>query len=198
MAIQTSNIATPARTDATTTAATAATPPTAAELQAKGKSELNTQILQASLTVSISAGNESQQLVLRSVIDKLNEMLDDGSGVPALDTAAKQDNTPDGTAGRIVSMSTAFFGSYAKQHPELSEADAAASFVELIRGGVEQGFKEARGILDGLGALQGDVAGNIDKTFELVSKGFDDFLAKYQVKAPVDGSQATAEEKATS
>lgn len=195
MAIQTSTIATPTRTDTASTASASATPPTVAELQARGKTELNTQILEASLTVSISAGNESQQLVLRNVIDKLNEILDDGTGVPALDTASKQDNTPDGTAGRIVSLSTAFFGSYAKQHPELSEADAAASFVELIRGGVEKGFKDARGILDGLGALKGDVAGNIDKTFALVSKGFDDFLAQFKVATPADSTEPAASEQ---
>jgi len=200
MAIQTSNTANPAstagspvRTDAST-----ATPPTAAEAIARNKSELNTQIVQASLSVSISAGNEPQQLVLRSVIDRLNELLDDGTGVPALDTASKQDNSPEGTAGRIVSLSTAFFDAYAAQHPDQDPAETAKSFVEMIRGGVEQGFKDARGILDGLGALQGDVAGNIDKTHELVMKGLDDFLAKFQVKTPEAGEEVAAEDKPAS
>jgi hypothetical protein len=183
MAIQTSNPANThgaARADATATA----TPPTAAEVAARGKAELNLQIVQTSLSVSISAGNEPQQLVLRSVVDRLNELLDDGTGVPALDTAAKQDNSPEGTAGRIVSLSTAFFDAYKTQHPGVDEADAAKSFVEIIRGGVEEGFKDARGILESLSALQGDVATNIDKTYELVMKGLDDFLAKFQAGTP--------------
>ncbi|WP_395406459.1 DUF5610 domain-containing protein [Pseudoduganella sp. UC29_106] len=47
--------------------------------------------------------------------------------------------------------------------------------MDTIKGGVEQGFKEARDILQGLNVLGGDVAANIDKTYELVMKGFDSF-----------------------
>jgi hypothetical protein len=194
MAIQTSNTANPASTGLRTDAAA---PSTAAEAVARNKTELNTQIVQASLSVSISAGNEPQQLVLRSVIDRLNELLDDGTGVPALDTASKQDNSPDGTAGRILSQSTAFFDAYAAQHPGEDEATTAKSFVDMIRGGVEQGFKDARGILEGLSALQGDVASNIDKTYELVMKGLDDFLAKFQVAPPADTETPAADDKPT-
>jgi hypothetical protein len=192
MAIQTSNTANP---NPTTLRAETAAPPTAAEAVARNKAELNTQIVQASLSVSISAGNEPQQLVLRSVIDRLNELLDDGTGVPALDTASKQDNSPAGTAGRIVSLSTAFFDAYAAQHPGEDEAATAKSFVDMIRGGVEQGFKDARGILEGLSALQGDVAGNIDKTYELVMKGLDDFLAKFEVASPVGADEPATDDK---
>lgn len=190
MAIQTSNIAnanTP-RTDASTTATPA---PTAAEAMARSKAQFNTQIVQASLTVSISAGNEPQQLVLRSVIDKLNELMDDGSGTSPLDAASKQDNSPEGTAGRIVSMATAFYDAFAAKHPNDDESETAASFIDTIRSGVEQGFKDARGILESLSVLQGDVAGNVDKTYDLVMKGLDDFLAKFQPKETADaGAQA--------
>jgi len=182
-----------ARADAATNASTpaAATPKTAGEIQARSKALLNTQIVQASLTVSISAGNEPQQLVLRSVVDRLNEILDDGSGIPALETASQQDNSPEGTAGRIVNLSTAFYSAYAAQHPGEDPTATAASFVEVIRKGVEEGFKDAKGILEGLGALQGGIADNIEKTYELVMKGLDDFLASFKVPediTPDDGA----------
>lgn len=194
MAIQNSTTGNPtARPDAASASATpaSAAPMSAAEVQARSKTLLNTQIVQASLTVSIGAGNEPQQLVLRSVVDRLNEMLDDGSGIPVLDTASQQDNTPHGTAGRIVGLSTAFYEAYAAQHPGEDPASTAASFVDVIRSGVEKGFADAKHILQGLGALQGDVADNIEKTYALVMKGLDDFLATFQVPAsdtPVDGA----------
>lgn len=199
MAIQTSNIANTAtaRTDASTASASATPPPTAAEAMARSKAQLNTQIVQASLTVSIGAGNEPQQLVLRSVIDKLNELMDDGSGVSALDAASKQDNSPEGTAGRIVSLATAFYDAFAAKHPNDDESETAASFIETIRSGVEQGFKDARGILEGLSVLQGDVAGNVDKTYDLVMKGLDDFLATFQPKEAADASGAQADKAGT-
>ena len=41
-------------------------------------------------------------------------------------------------------------------------------FVDVISGGIDQGFAEAREILDGLKVLNGDIASNIDATYELV------------------------------
>ncbi|QEI06027.1 hypothetical protein FXN63_09400 [Pigmentiphaga aceris] len=196
MAIQTSNIAnsntsSTTHPDATSASASAKPAPTATEAMARNKAQVNTQIVQASLTVSISAGNESQQLVLRNVVDKLNELLDDGSGIPALQTASQQDNSPEGTAGRIVSLATGFYEAFAKKHPNADESETAAAFMETIRSGIEQGFKDARGILEGLSALQGDVASNVDKTYELVMKGLDEFMAKFQPKESTEaGAQA--------
>jgi len=55
----------------------------------------------------------------------------------------------------------------------------ARNFVDLIRGGFEQGFGEARDILSGLGVLGADspVEQGINQTYALVMKGYDDFLA---------------------
>jgi hypothetical protein len=62
--------------------------------------------------------------------------------------------------------------------------------MDTIKGGIEKGFKEARDILEGLQVLGGDVAANIDKTYELVMKGLDDFVAK-------QGRQSATDEAAT-
>ncbi|WP_292746763.1 DUF5610 domain-containing protein, partial [Methylophaga sp. UBA3191] len=43
-----------------------------------------------------------------------------------------------------------------------------------------QGFKEARDILGGLKVLEGDIAGNIDKTYDLVQQGLQSFVENYQ------------------
>ena len=45
----------------------------------------------------------------------------------------------------------------------------------MIGGGIDQGFKEARDILNSLGVLEGEIADNIDKTYELVQTGLQDF-----------------------
>lgn len=157
------------------------------------RKQLNVQILQASLDVSISAGSDSQQLLFRNAIDKLNEALGPEFGPDAIQAAASQDNSPAGTAGRIVALSTGMFDAYAAQHPDLEPAEQAKRFAELIRGGVDKGFGEARDILSGLKVLEGDIASNIDKTYELVQQGIDAFLAKFTTPAaPADGGAATA------
>lgn len=145
------------------------------------RADLNQKILQSSLQVSIQSGEKSQELLFRSAIDKLNELLAPDLGEDAIqNAAANQDNSPEATAGRIVSISTGMFELYAKQYPDEDKDQLATKFVDLIRGGFEKGFKEASDVLEGLGVLNGDVQGGIQKTYELVQKGFNDFLEKHQ------------------
>lgn len=137
--------------------------------------QLNASILKASVEVSISSKNEPMQLLLKSVISKLNEVLKDQFGDDAIQNAMSQDNTPEGTAGRIVSLSTGFFEAFKAQHPGEDQAQLVDHFLQIIKSGVDQGFKEARDILQGLDVLKGDIASNIEKTYGLVQKGLEDF-----------------------
>lgn len=157
-------------------------------LERSARDEMNAQLV-GNLNVSIGAGNKSQQLLYRSAIDRINELLAPEFGPDALQAAAaKQDNSAEATAERILSLSLGFYDAYAQQHPEMNEEERATSFVELVRGGFEQGFNEAKDILDGLKVLGGDIASGIQQTFELVQKGYDDFLAgKLQPKSDSSG-----------
>lgn len=145
------------------------------------KQQLNSAILQSSLEVSMSAGNESLALLYKAAIEGINEFLAPELGPNAIQNAYDSglDVSPEATADRIVSMSTAFFSSYHEQHPELSEEQAAQKFAEIIGGGIEQGFAEAREILQGLKVLEGDIASNIDKTYDLVQEGLKVFVDSY-------------------
>jgi len=141
------------------------------------KRQLNQAIMQASVDVSISSGNKPMELLYKSAIEGINEVLGEDAIQNAYDSGI--DTSPEATAGRIVSMSTAFFGSYQEQHPDMSQEEAATSFTELIRGGIDKGFDEAKDILSGLKVLEGDISDNIDKTYELVQSGLDSFLKQY-------------------
>lgn len=143
----------------------------------KARLQLNASIVQSTLSVSIGAQNEPLALVLKSAITNINEALKGQYGDGAIQNAMSQDNTPDGTAGRIVGLSTAFFEAYKQQHVGEDPQAVLGKFMETIRGGMERGFKEARDILTGLNALNGGVASNIDQTYELVQKGYADFEA---------------------
>lgn len=142
------------------------------------RTELGAKILQASLDVSISAGDNSMALLYRTAIDNINELLAPEFGPNALQAAMHQDNSPEATADRILSQSTAFFDAYARQHPNKDPEETVRDFVSIIRGGFEKGYAEAAEILTGLGVMgEGSpIAAEIGKTFELVQKGYDDFL----------------------
>ena len=163
---------------------------------ARAKAELNMSIVQASLTVSLNTSNDPLSLVLKTALTGINEALKGDYGDNAIQNAASQDNTPDGTAGRIVSLSTAFYEAYRQQHPGEDESTLLNKFMDTLKSGVDQGFKEARGVLDGLKVLNGDIASNIDKTYDLVQQGYADFASAQQARID-DAGKAAATGKAS-
>lgn len=144
------------------------------------KREMNAAILQ-SAAVRLSAIDEPMALVLKTALEGINEALKETMGDNAIQKTYDSglDVSPEATAGRIVSLSTAFFGKYQEMHPDMNQEEALTSFTEIISGGVDKGFAEAREILDGLGVLEGDIASNIDKTYALVQDGLKSFVENY-------------------
>jgi len=147
------------------------------EAKPSAQQQLNQAILQANADVSISAGNQPMALLFKSAIEGINEVLGENTIQNAYDSGL--DVSPKATADRIVTLSTAFYPQYKEQHPELSEEEAATKFTDIISGGIEKGFGEAREILSGLNVLEGDIASNIDKTYDLVQEGLKTFLESY-------------------
>lgn len=158
------------------------------------KQALNKSILETSMDVSISVGNDSMRLLLKAAVEHLNQVLAPDFGNNAIKKASESgvDYRPQATADRIVSMSTAFFGKYLEKYPAKDLETALKDFTKLIGGGIDQGFAEARQILDGLKVLQGDIASNIDKTYELVQAGLKSFVENY----PRPDKPASVSEKA--
>ena len=152
----------------------------------------NSRILQASLQVSIQAGNDSLALLYRTAVDDINNVLAPELGPNAIQNAMSQDNSAQATAGRIVGLSTAMFNAYAARYPDKDMEVVAQDFVNVVRGGFEQGYKEAEDILNSLGVLSAGspVAEGISQTFALVQKGYDDWLASKLASLRSDEAQA--------
>ena len=146
------------------------------------KNQLNADILQSVVDMNLSSGNEPMSLVLKTALEGINEALKETMGDNAIQTAYDSgiDVSPEATAERIVSLSTAFFGQYTELHPEMDQDEALAAFTEIIRGGIDKGFAVAREILSGLNVLEGGIAENIDKTYALVQDGLEFFVENYE------------------
>lgn len=154
---------------------------------AAANQQLNVAIVQSALTVSLSTKNDPLTLVYKTAIDNINEQLKPTMGDDAIQNAMSQDNSPEGTAGRIVSLSTGLFDLYKQSFPGEDESKVLDRFMKVIQGGVDEGFKEAKGILGGMGVMDmkvGDstIGGNIDKTYTLIQQGFADFVAATKAK----------------
>jgi hypothetical protein len=61
----------------------------------------------------------------------------------------------------------------------MGEEESLTAFVDIIRGGIDQGFAEAKDILTSLKVLEGDIATNIDKTYDLVQEGLQSFVDSF-------------------
>jgi hypothetical protein len=153
------------------------------------KAESNARLLASALDSTISVGNNQQALVLKTAIEGINEALQETLGDNAIQNTVDSglDVSPEATAERIVSLSTAFFGAYQDANPDLSQEEALTAFIDVIGGGIQQGFTEARDILEGLSVLEGDIATNIDSTYDLVQAGLSAFVASFnQVEAEAE------------
>src|SRR5450830_912251 len=182
---------TPAATDAATSAGTTGSADGAAQTKltpAILKQQLNASILQASLEVSISSQNDPLSLVYKSAIENLNDILKPELGDNAIQKASTQDNSPEATAGRILSFIKSAYAMYSQNNKDDDQGASLDKFMSLIQTGVDLGFKEARNILSGLDVLNGDIASNIDKTYELLKKGMADFVDSIKNPPADDGS----------
>lgn len=148
---------------------------------ASNKQQLNAVIIESSLQVSRTIGDQPQSLLLKTALQGINEALKAGGVESSAEETYESgiDFSPEATAERIVSLSTQFLASYREQHPEMSEEESLTTFVDIISGGIEQGFTEAKDILASLNVLEGDIASNIDKTYELVQEGLQSFVDSF-------------------
>lgn len=127
--------------------------------------------------IDISVDQEPLTLAYQAAIDQINEAVEPYLGEQAIQRGYHSglDVSPEATADRIVGLSTSLFNLFSGQHPEMGLESVVTRFIEVLKFGVVQGFGQATEILDGLGVLEGELASNIDRTFDLVMEGLDEF-----------------------
>jgi len=82
-------------------------------------------------------------------------------------------------------LSTAFYSAFKEQNPGNEESVSLKNFLDTIGGGIDNGFEQARDILEGLKVLEDEVASNIDNTYGLVHEKLSAFKAMIRAQAPV-------------
>ena len=141
-------------------------------------------------------GGFANRVLNDSLNDKLNAMFQEAGMDTTVDSLLQSgvDFSPEATANRIVEFATGFFGQYQANNEGAEEGEQVEGFVAMIKGAVEEGFAGAQEMLEGLGEIDPDVQGGIDKTFDLVMKGIDDWASERaeQVATGADEEGATA------
>jgi len=150
------------------------------DTRAQVKQAQNAAILSAHERVSLSSNNESLSLLYKTALEGINAELEPVMGKNATQKIydAGTDTSPQATADRIVSFATNFYSRYKEMNPGESEEETLNNFMEIIGGGIEKGFTDAKNILTGLQVFEGDVESDVDKTYELIMQGLDKFREK--------------------
>lgn len=142
------------------------------------KKEQNTAIIRSQMEVSLKMGNEPMALLYKTALGAINEALDPTKETKPIQTAYDNqvDASPEATATRIVGLATGFYHAYQEQNPDIEPEESLENFMSVISGGIDQGFKDARDILESLSVLDGKIATDIDSTYDLVQEGLKHFV----------------------
>lgn len=146
----------------------------------------------------------SMKVSYQSAIEAINEKLriDLGLDSEAADPVSQQKLEEQGgmeywssenTAKRIVDGATGFLSGFQNAHPELEGEALMDKFMDVVGGGLIQGFEQAKGFLGDLNVFEETVEENYNATFDLVQKGMEQFRKDFL--GIVDEAPATDPEK---
>ena len=128
--------------------------------------------------MSISAQNNPTELILRSAMEKINEMFAPHLGEGAIQKAVDSglDMSPEATAERIISFATQLISKVEARQVDLpaEERSSREQLFTNVQVGIERGFEQARDVLEGLQALNGEVKESTDATYGHVQEGLSD------------------------
>jgi len=144
---------------------------------------------------SNSAAGNPMQLLYRTAIEEINKQLEPVLGENSVQSAyeSELDVSPEATAKRIVQGATAFYEAFKNQNSQLNEEESLNEFLNVISAGIDTGFDDAKDILESLSVLEGDIATNIDRTYDFVQQGLNSFkeqlLANLSEQVTIDKAE---------
>jgi tRNA splicing ligase len=149
-------------------------------IKEQAKQAQNAAIVRANEQVSLRSNNDSLSLLYKTALEGINAELEPVFGENAAQKIYDSgiDTSPEATAERIVAFATGFYGRYKEQNAGKSEEENLNNFLNIIGGGIDKGFNDAKDILKGLKVYEGEVESGVDKTYSLVLQGLDSFRNK--------------------
>lgn len=118
-----------------------------------------------SVSIGILTPEKTQALLNREIADKLEKYFKDEQGID-LKSLNGNDFTPEKVSERIL-------GFVSGRILSAGDSEQQKDLMSQARKGIEQGFAEARDILDSLSVLNGQVKQDVDATYDLLQRGLD-------------------------
>ena len=145
----------------------------------KGLSEMSTndarsytsQLITEQYSIQISMSMQSSSSSTLSSSDFSAAMPTMGA-----DSVSPTDFSSEATAERIFTFSISLFAVYQSQNPDDSMEAALADFEQLVRDAIDEGFGEARSIMEGLDGLDEQIDEFIEQTYAILDRLLEEFF----------------------
>ena len=139
------------------------------------------------VSIGILTPEKTQALLNRHIADKLKQRFaDEGIELKGLQA---DDFTPEKVSERIL-------GFVSGRILSEQDTDKQAALMAQAREGIEQGFAEAKDILDSLDVLKGKVKEDIDSSYDLIQQGLGRLEDQINAALPDDSDSAAEEQDA--
>lgn len=136
----------------------------------------------------LNLGQVANKALYRELLSRLNEAVG-YAGEQHIESLKPDDYTPEAVAGRILDVVDA-----AMKLARLNGGDAGADEkLRQAREGIERGFNQARKMLEGMGAFEGQVAENANKTWELLQAGLDEMESGVSASTSVNSEMLSVQ-----
>lgn len=116
-------------------------------------------------SVSLEVRDHPLQLLVRVVIDKLNDAFAHDQQPEKIQGITESDMSPDLAAKKISLHAISLYEPFSSTRQEENKSDVLDAFIDSLVKAVENGFDEAQTMLQNLGVLVGEVERDIDQTY---------------------------------
>ena len=145
----------------------------------------------------------AMKLTFQATIEQLNEALAPDLGEKAISQEKLKEQgieywNVENTAERIFSGAKSFMPAFEKAHPDLEGEALMDKYMEVVGGGLQKGFDEAKGILGELKVFEGNIADTFQETMDRVFRSMENFRREQLGLPPIEAapeeqSQANAQ-----
>ncbi len=137
----------------------------------------------------IQAAEQPLSLLARTLTQGLNESLEASLGPQPVALGFAEEPGPEELASQFSEVIGGLFEQFGASQTAQDSATPMADFLALLRSGLEQGFAEARGTLDGLQALSEQTAQSLDDAEALIAEALAAFEASFSAEAAAGDTQ---------
>ncbi|WP_157760796.1 DUF5610 domain-containing protein [Hydrogenovibrio halophilus] len=141
----------------------------------------------------------AMKMTFQATMEQLNQALEPDLGPEAISQARLQETgieywNPENTADRIFQGASGFLPAFQRANPDLEGEALMDKYMNVVGGGLQKGFDEAKGILGEMKLFEGNIADSFQETMDRVFKSMENFRREQLGLPPLKDETAPAQD----